>query len=124
MRKSGWKGWILIILGSVTAVRTGMNVYRLWQRGGRVGETRQQLEAAKAENRRLQTKLEEVQTDEFVEKEAREKLGYGREGETVLILPKQDNAQGPVMPAGRQVLSTQEPEIPNWRKWWKLYVRL
>ena len=89
-----------------------------------MGETRQQLEAAKAENRRLQTKLEEVQTDEFVEKEAREKLGYGREGETVLILPKQDNAQGPVMPAGRQVLSTQEPEIPNWRKWWKLYVRI
>jgi len=45
-----------------------------------------------------------VQSPEWQEAEIKEKLGYGKPGETVLILPKETSDQGPAMPAGRQVL--------------------
>ena len=77
-----------------------------------------QLELAQlnAENERLKLRLDEVQTPEWQEEEIREKLGYGKPGETVLILPENEEQEG-----GR-VEEYKEPEA-NWRKWWKLYIR-
>ena len=69
---------------------------------------------AEEENRKLKERLAEITSPEFVEREAREKLGYGKEGETLLVLPNQNSTQ-------YSEKSAQE-EGPNWRKWWKLYI--
>ena len=41
-----------------------------------------------AKNRELKKKLAQVQSAEFVETEARNKLGYSKPGETVVIIPE------------------------------------
>jgi len=104
---------VVIVLG-VMAVRTGQNVWRLYKAGDRVNEARRELAQAQTENGRLEARLKEVQSPEFVEREARERLGWGREGEVVLLLPEQkmDNGQ----------LKIENESKPNWRKWWDLYV--
>ncbi len=47
----------------------------------------QEIEEEKAERRRLEERLKYVQTDEYVERVAREELRWGKPGETLVIVP-------------------------------------
>lgn len=106
--------WVVVVILGLMTIRTGQNVVRLWRAGERVTEAEKTLAEARAENDKLQDRLTEVRSDEFVEKEAREKLGFGREGEVILILPDQasDNNES----------GGEEGDKPNWQKWWNLYI--
>ncbi|MBI2008106.1 septum formation initiator family protein [Candidatus Amesbacteria bacterium] len=107
-----WRGWIIIGLGVFIAGRVGMNVWRLYKAGDKVEMARNELAEAQAEQERLKAQLEYVQSDEFVEREAREKLGLGKPGEEVVIVPT---------PSEIQDSRFKIQEGPNWKKWWKLY---
>ncbi len=111
------KGKILVVLGLVLAVKLGLGVIKLWKTGGLVEEAQKEVLDLKKENASLQEKLVYVNSPEFVEKEARDKLGYGREGEVILVLPDQNanlNSQ----------ISNFKLKISNWRLWWDLYIRI
>lgn len=97
------------------AVRTGVNVFRLWKLGERVEGTEKQVTEALEENKRLSERLSYVQSQEFIEKEAREKLGYGREGETIVVVPD-ENYQ--TTNSRKQTIR----EDANWRKWVRVYL--
>lgn len=117
--KSKLGGWIILIIGLVMAIRTGTNVYRLWRAGDQVEEQTKAVEAARLENERLKQELAKAQNPETVEKEAREKLGYGREGETIVIVPKEENPG-----TNKANEANSQKTEPNWKKWWKLYIRI
>jgi cell division protein FtsL len=67
-----------------------------------VTSARAQLEALQEENTRLQADVDALETDEEVEKLAREKLGYVRPGETAYVVldpPRtEDEQSGPPAP--------------------------
>lgn len=107
------KSAILIILGLLLAFRLGANIWRIWKAGERVDSARIELETAKKEQEELKKRLAEVQTSEFVEREARDKLGFGREGEVILVLPQDEETTS-------QVQESQTSS--NWRQWWDLYI--
>lgn len=76
------------------------------------------LEEIQRENKKLQEKLETVQSSEYLEKQFRDKLGLVKEGEIVIVLPE----------AG--ILKPLSPELPNnekvkpkanWEKWIDLF---
>jgi cell division protein FtsB len=116
MSKKGRKvEWAILILGIILVFRTGGNVVRLWKAGKWVEEAKKDVAAAVEENKQLQDTLSEVQTPEYQEREARDKLGYGRPGEIVLVIPDQNTAYN-------SQLNTQEDKIPNWVRWRKLYL--
>lgn len=111
--KKKWQGWLIAVLGLALAVRTGSNVWTLYTSGNRLKETRQELVSAKTRNEELTLKLAEVKSPEYIEREAREKLGYGKEGEVILIMPE-------VIEQSSFARATEDK--PNWRKWWDLYI--
>jgi cell division protein FtsB len=113
--KSGWGDWVAVIVGSIFIIRGSEAVLRLIRAGERVKETRQELVEAKKTNEELRAKLDEVNSNEFVEREAREKLGYGREGEVILILPEQKTD-------GTKENNTNVK--PVWKMWWDLYIKI
>lgn len=98
----------------VFTVRLGENVWRLWKAGERIRDAEKQVKQEEQENQELRKRLTEVQSPEFIEKEAREKLGLGKEGETIVVLPKAE-----LEPSFARA---SERRQPNWRKWWMLYV--
>lgn len=106
--------WVVVVILGLMAVRTGQNVVRLWRAGERVTEAEQSLAEARSENERLQARLTEVKSEEFIEKEAREKLGFGREGEVILILPEHEGGNGED--------KKDQAGSANWKKWWDLYI--
>jgi cell division protein FtsB len=106
----------LILMLSVTLVK---NVIR-------TNQIREQIEAEKvkiakiqAENDKLASEVAQTQSAEFIEREMRNKLGLGKEGEAVVVLPDSDVLRklAPVIPVEVDTL----PD-PNWRKWLKLFI--
>src|SRR3989344_6078670 len=87
-QKSKWGGWVLVGVLLVIMVRLGGNVWRLWKAGDRIKEAELGVRSQELENQELKKRLAEVQSPEFIEKEARDKLGLGKEGETIVVLPK------------------------------------
>ncbi len=118
-RSIKWTDWVVVGLGLMLAVRTGANVFRLWKAGERLTTLEAQVEAAKIENIQLKGKLALVNSPEYVEKEAREKLGYGREGEVMVLLPQEkEEVLGQTTAS---VDGKEEKPKANWQKWWELY---
>lgn len=66
---------------------------------------------AKKQNQFLKERLYYVNTNEFIERQAREKLGMVKQGEHIVLAPPvQEKAK--VIPVDTD---------PNWKKWWKLF---
>lgn len=80
-------------------------------------ETR--LAKLRKENEDLKKKAEEAGKDIFFEKEARNKLGLGKEGEIIVVLPDDETLKklAPKREEEEDVL----PD-PNWKKWMKLFL--
>ncbi len=90
-------------------MRLGGNVWRLWKAGERIKQAEQEVRSQELENQELKKRLAEVQSPEFIEKEAREKFGLGQP------LPSPANPKSP------DFAKASSGEA-NWRKWWKLYI--
>ena len=76
------------------------------------------LEKIQKENERLEEQLKIIQSDEFVEKQLRNKLGLVKEGEIVVVLPEADIVKklSPIIPEEEEA----KPR-PNWQKWIDLF---
>jgi cell division protein FtsB len=106
---------ILFILGLVVILGMSRSLFNLWKRRDIVVERKTALEAVEAENVRLKKSLEEAQTPEFIEKQAREKLNLAKPDDVVVIVAKA-TASGSFLQEGERVR-----EKPSWRVWWELF---
>ncbi len=78
---------------------------------------RQEIKALQADNEKLQKEATYLQSDEGLEKLAREQLGWTKPGETgVVAVPSknQDHPNTSPPPPPRR-------ETPNWQRWWNLF---
>lgn len=107
----------LIIIGvsAVLVVNLSRSIWDLWRRRDILGEREAVLRRLKEEHARLQSELEYTQSPAFIEKEARNRLGLGREGETVVLMPN-DKFQ-----MTNEKTEEKTINIPNWKKWWRLF---
>ena len=78
----------------------------------KVSEAGEKLESLRSENEQLKQELTYKKSEEFKEAEIRNKLGLVREGEALVIIPKEENQQ----PATRN-----QQLVPNWQKWRELF---
>jgi cell division protein FtsB len=92
------------------------DLWTLFQKEKEIEKSQLKLEQLKLENEELQAQLEYVQSQAFIESQAREKLGMAREEETVLMLPEN---LGRFEGLGK--VKEEEENLPNWQKWWKLF---
>jgi cell division protein FtsB len=103
---------VFAIVGLYLIVSFSRDLVVFWGKGKEFEKSQAKLDQTAGENEELKKQLGYVKSTEFVEKEAREKLGMAKEGETTLILPENLN----------QVIESREKEtkqeqVPNWKKW-------
>lgn len=113
-----WTDWVVVVIGTLLVIRTGENVIRLIRAGEQVTTAEARLEGLQRENLQLKGELNEVRSPEFIEKEARDKLGYGREGEVIVLLPPTPTPTP--TPQAEDTMSS----LTNWQKWGRLYFKL
>ncbi len=83
-----------------------------------IEKTKVKIEKAEVENQKLAEQLKITQSEEFMEKQLRDKLGLAREGEIILVLPEADIVRklSPQIPE-----EIEEKPKPNWQKWMDLF---
>ena len=103
---------IIIAISLLFGYRALVTVVDMWQRRSVVDNAKTQYNQLLKENEDLKQKLKEIQTPEYVEKIAREKFGYVKDGEAIVLM------QG----TGDRVQGTENVNNhPNWKQWWNLF---
>ncbi len=102
----------MVLLLALNVIRSW---YSLYLRGDVIKQAEDRLSEAKKKNESLQKQLAQVESKEFIEREARNKLNLGREGETVVILP-------PITPEISPT-PTIIDNLQNWQKWIKVFAK-
>lgn len=109
---------VLLLITLSVLVNFGEQVVR----SARMENQRRELEAEvarlKAENGQLEGAAAFAESDVYVERRARELLGYAREGDKVILpqLPPPQPTAAPAPPA----LPPPAP-APNWQRWWHAF---
>lgn len=80
-----------------------------------IDQTEKQIVELEQENRSLVQKKEYYQSEEFIRREAREKLGMTKENELVLLIPTPPDLSA-LKPKGERY-----QHLPPWRQWWQLF---
>ncbi|MBI2611359.1 septum formation initiator family protein [Candidatus Gottesmanbacteria bacterium] len=75
---------LIIIFLSINLVRS---FFAISERGNILTDVERRLLEEKERQEALERKLVQVESDEYVEREARDKLNLSRDGEVVVILP-------------------------------------
>ena len=83
-----------------------------------IEKTKVKIGKAEEENKRLEEQLKIVQSEEYLEKQLRDKLGLAKEGEIILVLPEADIVRklSPQIPEEEEV----KPKT-NFQKWLEMF---
>jgi cell division protein FtsB len=112
----GYAVWGLML---VLALSLAKSISRANEIRNQIRDEESKIIKIQAENDKLAEKLTQAQSPNFIEKEVRDKLGLGKEGESVVVLPDPEVLKrlAPVIPVEADIL----PD-PNWKKWMKLFI--
>lgn len=112
----GFVSSIIIFLILVSSLVKSLTRINAAQKLIKKEETR--LEKARQENERLSDQLKTIQSDDYIEKQFRDKLGLVKDGEIVVVLPEAEIVKklSPQIPEEEEV----KPK-PNWQKWLELF---
>jgi len=81
----------IIVIGLFIIYGSSRNILELWQQKQRVWRMQQEIKDLEVKEAELKKQLEYYRSDDYVEKIAREKLLLQKEGETVILLPQEQN---------------------------------
>ncbi|HCM82250.1 MAG: Septum formation initiator [Candidatus Gottesmanbacteria bacterium GW2011_GWB1_44_11c] len=109
--------WIILLVSIFMIISLSRSVVDLWERRNIVQEEQKRLSQLEKKHEELTKKLEMVQTSAFVEKEARDRLGMAKEGETIIIMGESPLPQN----TGKAPQPGNSPMLPNWKQWWKIF---
>lgn len=87
------------------------SIYDVWQKKGFVTRAEKELSFQKQENQRLKSALSYSQTQEFIERQARDKLFMVKKGEQRVLIPKESE----------DLTQDKRENSPNWKQWWNLF---
>lgn len=108
----------LIILVILFVVYNIINqIIEATRSGERLSEAADVVYKLEAKNKQLKRKLSQIQSTDFIEEEIRNKLGFSKKGETVVVIPEEKLKS--VMGASQAA----EIRLPNWLGWWKVFFR-
>ena len=108
---------IVIIIVLIIAYNLLMQITQAVKSGERLSQATEQLYKLQNENKELKKKLARIQSLDFIEAEARDKLGLSKKGETVVIIP--EDKLKLVMGASQSA----QIRLPNWLGWLKVFWR-
>lgn len=103
--------WLIIIVCFYLIVTTTQAIVDLWRSGDKLTRRERELAALQAQQQELLKQKKTVESQDYMERVARNQLGLSKPGEEVIIVPSDLLASGPVASADA---------TPNWQKWARL----
>lgn len=113
-----YSNYLLILLFVFLLASFVRNIVKTGKAKKQIQEAETRVEKLREEGRQLSEKVQAVKSQEYIEKQLRDKLGLAKEGETVVVLPD-DEILRKLAPTRLEEEETL-PD-PTWRKWAKLF---
>jgi cell division protein FtsB len=109
---------VLVLIG----ISLGKETYRKHQIQKEIEHLQSQIEELNKENSQLGDLMTYLSSQDYQEKEAREKLNLQKADEKMIVLQKELGAQDKKdeNAATNEQVPT-EDNSPNWQKWWKFF---
>lgn len=108
----------IILAGLIAGYNLISQILEATKSGERLSQAADLVHQLEIKNKDLKKRLAAIQTPEFIEKEARNKLGFAKTGETIVIIPDEKI---------KQVLGTSNSaspiRLPNPLGWWRLFFK-
>jgi len=110
--------YILILLSILLAISLVRNMFRKNQVDETITEEEVMVEDLRRENEELKKELQILGSDEYKERQLRDKLGLAKEGELIVILPDEEILR---KLAPKSFEEEETLPDPNWKKWMHLF---
>lgn len=111
---------IVVILAVILVLLIAYNLINqilvAFKSSDRLSAAAEKVYSLEAQNSELKKKLQEIKSPQFIEQQARDKLGLSRKGETVVIIPEQK------LKEVLGVSQSAEIRFPNWQGWLKIFL--
>lgn len=78
---------LIVVIGSYFILSISRQIYRLYKTQDLVTNAQNKLDILKSEQQALKEQLDYQKSNEFIEKEARNKLGLVKPNEAIVVLP-------------------------------------
>ncbi len=104
---------LVLCLGVFLVAGSTRRILTFKSTAGKISEAQANLDKVKKENEDLKRELEYKKSSQFAEEEIRNKLGLVKQGENLVVLPKDQ--------ADSQQEVTNNTTKPNWQKWKELF---
>lgn len=105
----------IVILLVVVIFNLGKSIFSLWQKKDVLITTQHKLDQLQKDNKRLKQQYAQVQSPQFVEEQARDKLFLVKPGEQTIVISSSMFGSSEV---SKPSSSSQQP---NWQQWWDLF---
>ncbi|MCR4306256.1 MAG: septum formation initiator family protein [Candidatus Daviesbacteria bacterium] len=106
---------LIIIIVLIIAYNLVRQIMESVKSGERLSESAEAVYKLEIKNRVLKEKLSQIKSQDFLEEEIRNRLGFAKAGETVVVIP--DDKLKLVL----GVNSPAQIRLPNWLGWVKLF---
>jgi len=101
----------LVLLGGHLAQQ-----FHLWRQTKReIKQTKTEIANLEKENQALAKKITYYQSDDFVRREAREKLGMAGKNELIFLIPPLPDL------SSLKMRGEKYEQVPVWKQWWRLF---
>lgn len=104
--------FVTIIILAIIAVNIAFSIVALWSKKDVLTQTRLELQKEEAQHAKLQTQWQQVNSPDFIEQQARDKLFLSKPGEAVVLFPTA-SASGSV--------TQNAANKPILQQWWELF---
>ncbi len=108
---------IIILVVLIVAYNLITQIMEATRSGERLSQAADIVYKLEAKNRELKNKLVQIQSPEFIEQEARDRLGLTKQGETIVIIPEEKLKLILGASASAQI------RLPNWLGWLRVFVK-
>ncbi|OGE29639.1 hypothetical protein A2867_02135 [Candidatus Daviesbacteria bacterium RIFCSPHIGHO2_01_FULL_40_11] len=106
---------LIILVVLIIAFNLIKQIIEATKSGERLSLAADEVYQLEIKNKSLKKKLIRIQSPEFIEEEIRNKLGFAKKGETVVVIP--DEKLKSVLGAS----SSAQIRLPNWLGWLRVF---
>jgi cell division protein FtsB len=111
-------GYLLVLLTVIFIISLIRNVFKIATARNEVEKERVRIAKINRENAELGKRLAEVKSQDYIEKQLRDKLGLAKPGEIVVVMPDADTLR---KLAPKPVEEEAVLPDPTWKKWLRLF---
>lgn len=105
----------LVLLGIYLIISLSRDLLEVMSSRERLVREQQEVLEFEKQQQELAAGLNKVLSEEFIEKEAREKLLMGKPGEIAVVIPQEEKG------GKDESQAKDEEELENWQKWFKVF---